>query len=69
NQPRKCLMCGEPTTNPSGFCNQYVGSVFGCKEMWDEEYSTKPTKEDLDAKWRILTKKELQFLESGSGKQ
>jgi len=57
--PKKCLMCGEATTNPSGFCNAYVGSAFGCKEMWKEEYDFKPTKEDLDASWRNFTKSEL----------
>lgn len=60
--PKKCLMCGEATTNPSGFCDQYVGSIFGCKEMWDEEYKTKPTKKDLDATWRLFTKVELKAL-------
>ena len=61
--PKKCLMCGEATTNPSGFCNQYVGSAFGCKEMWKEEYKTKPTKEDLVASWRNFTKSELKGLQ------
>ncbi len=51
-KPKKCMMCGEPTTNPSGFCNQYAGSIFGCKETWDQEYSSKPTKKELNAKWR-----------------
>lgn len=58
---KRCMMCGNPTTNPSGFCNQYAGSAFGCKEMWQEEYPTLPTKKELDAKWRDFTKKELQL--------
>ena len=62
--PKKCLMCGEATTNPSGFCNAYVGSAFGCKEMWNEEYKTKPTKKELDANWRNFTKKELKEIEN-----
>ena len=49
---KKCMMCGTPTTNKSGFCNQYLGSIFDCKSMWFEEYSTKPTKKELCAKWR-----------------
>lgn len=51
---KKCMMCGKPTTNPSGFCNQYLGSIFGCKEMWKEQYKTMPTKKELNAKWRII---------------
>lgn len=51
---KKCMMCGQSTKNISGFCDQYAGSIFGCKEMWFEEYSTKPTKRELNAKWRII---------------
>lgn len=67
-EPKRCLMCGEPTTNPSGFCNQYAGSAFGCKEIWNEEYSTKPTKKELNAKWRNFTKKELHSFTGVSNK-
>jgi len=49
---KRCLMCGESTKNPSGFCDRYSGSAFGCKEQWYEEYKTPPTKKELNAKWR-----------------
>lgn len=51
---KKCMMCGKSTKNKSGFCDEYAGSMFGCKEMWFEEYSTKPTKKELNAKWRNI---------------
>lgn len=51
---KKCVMCGKPTTNSSGFCNEYLGSAFGCKEMWKQEYGKMPTKDELNAKWRII---------------
>lgn len=51
---KKCMMCGEPTTNPSGFCNKYLESIFDCKKMWLKEYKTLPTKKELNAKWRII---------------
>lgn len=53
-QAKKCMMCGESTTNPSGFCNQYLGSMFDCKEMWEQEYDSMPTKKELNAKWRNI---------------
>ena len=49
---KKCMMCGEPTKNTSGFCDKYAGSAFGCKESWKAEYRTMPTKEELNASWR-----------------
>jgi hypothetical protein len=52
DKPKRCLMCGEPTRNESGFCDAYTGSSFGCKEQWYEEYKTKPTNKELNAKWR-----------------
>ena len=53
-EPKKCMMCGKPTTNTSGFCNQYLGSMFGCKETWKQEYHSMPTKKELNAKWRKI---------------
>ena len=53
-KPKRCMMCGKPTTNKSGFCNEYVGTSFGCKEQWKEEYSTMPTKKELNASWRNI---------------
>jgi len=53
-KPKKCMMCGKPTTNPSGFCNEYASSMFGCEETWNEEYDSLPTKKELNAKWRII---------------
>lgn len=47
-------MCGEPTLNISGFCDSYVGSMFGCKETWKQEYHSMPTKKELNAKWRKI---------------
>ena len=52
--PKKCMMCGKPTTNPSGFCNEYLASIFDCKEMWKQEYLSLPTKKELNAKWRKI---------------
>lgn len=52
DKPKRCLMCGEPTKNTSGFCDRYAGSSFGCKENWYSEYKTVPTKKELNAKWR-----------------
>lgn len=54
SKPKMCMMCGNPTTNASGFCNNYVGTKFGCKEMWKEEYGKMPTKKELNANWRII---------------
>ena len=51
---KRCMMCGEPTVNASGFCNSYAGSAFGCKENWKAEYKTMPTKKELNAKWRDI---------------
>jgi len=54
SKPKQCLMCGNETTNPSGFCDSYAGSMFGCKETWMAEYHSKPTKKELNSKWRNI---------------
>lgn len=54
SKEKKCMMCGEPTSNASGFCDNYAGSMFGCKESWMQEYGSKPTQKELNAKWRMV---------------
>lgn len=54
SKAKKCMMCGNETTNPSGFCDGYAGSMFGCKETWMAEYNSKPTKKELNSKWRNI---------------
>lgn len=62
--PKRCVACGNPTTNKSGFCNSYTGSMFGCKESWKQDYDSMPTQKELGAKWRSYSKSELREIQN-----
>lgn len=47
---KACMSCGKPTIKKNGLCSA------DCENIWDETYDTRPSKKELNAKWREVVK-------------